>query len=199
MGNSQSDRWRDQVWNAPNLLSVLRLFLVPIFFWLLLEQHFIWGVAVLAFAGATDFFDGLIARRFNLVTRLGQLLDPAADRLYIFSTLLALSINGIIPVWIAALVISRDVVLAIAYVVLANFGYGPLPVHILGKAATFSLLYAFPLLVLARVLHSAANYILPLAWAFALWGVALYWWAGAVYLIQVFGLVRTHKSARLNR
>jgi cardiolipin synthase len=199
MGNSQSDRWRDQVWNAPNLLSVLRLFLVPIFFWLLLEQHFIWGVAVLAFAGATDFFDGLIARRFNLVTRLGQLLDPAADRLYIFSTLLALTINGIIPLWIAILVISRDVVLAIAYVVLANFGYGPLPVHILGKAATFSLLYAFPLLVLARVWHSAANYILPLAWAFALWGVALYWWAGAVYLIQVFGLVRTHKSARLNR
>jgi len=173
--------------------------MVPIFFLLLLEQHFFWGVAVLAFAGATDFFDGLIARRFNLITRLGQLLDPAADRLYIFSTLLALTINGIIPLWIAILVISRDVVLAIAYVILANFGYGPLPVHILGKAATFSLLYAFPLLVLARVFHAASDYILPLAWAFALWGVALYWWAGAVYLIQVFGLVRTHKSARLNR
>ncbi len=199
MGQTQSDRWRDQVWNAPNLLSVLRLLLVPIFFWMLLTEHFFWGVSLLAFAGATDFFDGLIARRYNLVTRLGQLLDPAADRLYIFSTLLALTINGIIPVWIAALVISRDVVLAIAYVALANIGYGPLPVHILGKAATFSLLYAFPLLVLAHIWPTASDYILPLAWAFALWGVALYWWAGVVYLIQVFGLFSARNSARLNR
>ncbi|MEI6591289.1 MAG: CDP-alcohol phosphatidyltransferase family protein, partial [Actinomycetes bacterium] len=91
------------------------------------------------------------------------------------------------------------VVLAIAYVILANYGYGPLPVHILGKAATFSLLYAFPLLVLAHIWHSASNYILPLAWAFALWGVALYWWAGGVYLIQVIGLIRLHNSARLKR
>jgi cardiolipin synthase len=199
MGQLESDRWRDQVWNAPNLLSVLRLILVPIFFWLLLNEHFLWGVAVLAFAGASDFFDGWIARRYNQVTRLGQLLDPAADRLYIFSTLLAFTITGAIPFWLATLVVSRDVVLAVAYVVLANIGYGPLPVHILGKAATFSLLYAFPLLMLAHVWQDAANVILPIAWAFAIWGVGLYWWAGGVYLIQVTELFRLQKSAKVNR
>ena len=194
MGQTDSERWRDQVWNAPNLLSVLRLIMVPIFLWLLLNDHFLWGMVVLASAGATDFFDGLIARRYNLVTRLGQLLDPAADRLYIFSTLVALTILGYIPFWLAAVVVSRDVVLAVAYVALANIGYGPLPVHILGKAATFALLYAFPLLIMAKLWSAASEIILPIGWAFALWGVGLYWWAGAVYLLQVNSLFKARKN-----
>ncbi|MEN9753260.1 MAG: hypothetical protein RL670_951 [Actinomycetota bacterium] len=173
--------------------------MVPVFLWLLLSDHFLWGLAVLAFAGATDFFDGLIARKYNLVTRLGQLLDPAADRLYIFSTLVALTILGYIPLWLAIVVVARDVVLAIAYVLLANIGYGPLPVHILGKAATFALLYAFPLLTLANIWDGAAEIILPIGWAFAIWGVGLYWWAGGVYLIQVTQLFRLEKSAKVKR
>jgi cardiolipin synthase len=126
----------------------------------------------------------------NQITRLGQLLDPAADRLYIFSTLVGLSITGLIPWWLAALIISRDLLLLVGYPVLATQGYGPLPVHYLGKAGTFALLYAFPLLMLAKVWSGAELVILPIAWAFAWWGVGLYWWAGFVYLHQVIQIVK---------
>jgi cardiolipin synthase len=168
---------------------MLRLALVPVFLTLLINSHFYSAILVLALASLTDYLDGFFARRWNQVTRLGQLLDPAADRLYIFSTLVGLAIAGIIPYWLMWVIIARDVVLAVAYVVLANHGYGPLPVHFLGKVATFSLLYAFPLLLMAEIWPLIA-WLLPLAWAFALWGVGLYWWAGFVYLRQVRSIVK---------
>jgi cardiolipin synthase (CMP-forming) len=180
---------RQQFLTLPNLLSMLRLALVPVFLTLLINSHFYSAILVLALASLTDYLDGFFARRWNQVTRLGQLLDPAADRLYIFSTLVGLAIAGIIPYWLMWVIIARDVVLAVAYVVLANHGYGPLPVHFLGKVATFSLLYAFPLLLMAEIWPLIA-WLLPLAWAFALWGVGLYWWAGFVYLRQVRSIVK---------
>lgn len=181
--------WR-QWGTLPNILSSIRLALVPVFLLLLMEEHYAVALIVLAIAGITDYLDGYFARRLNQITRLGQLLDPAADRLYIFSTLVGLSITGLIPWWLAALIISRDVLLLVGYPVLANQGYGPLPVHYLGKAGTFALLYAFPLLMLAKVWSGAELVILPVAWAFAWWGVGLYWWAGFVYLHQVVQIVK---------
>ncbi len=181
--------WR-QWGTLPNILSSIRLALVPVFLLLLMEEHYAVALIVLAIAGITDYLDGYFARKLNQITRLGQLLDPAADRLYIFSTLVGLSITGLIPWWLAALIISRDVLLLLGYPVLANQGYGPLPVHYLGKAGTFALLYAFPLLMLAKVWSGAELVILPVAWAFAWWGVGLYWWAGFVYLHQVVQIVK---------
>jgi cardiolipin synthase len=148
-----------------------------------------WAILLLAISSLTDLLDGYIARRFNQVTRLGQLLDPFADRLYIFTTLIGLVLTGVIPVWLAIVVIGRDVMLLIVYPILATHGYGPLPVHYLGKAGTFALLYAFPLLLLANVFETASFVIQPIAWAFALWGAGLYWWAGFVYVKQVKDLV----------
>ncbi len=174
----------------PNILSSIRLALVPVFLLLLMAEHYEVALIVLAIAGITDYLDGYFARRLNQITRLGQLLDPAADRLYIFSTLVGLSITGLIPWWLAALIISRDLLLLVGYPVLATQGYGPLPVHYLGKAGTFALLYAFPLLMLAKVWSGAEIVILPIAWAFAWWGVGLYWWAGFVYLHQVIQIVK---------
>ncbi|MEN9287784.1 MAG: hypothetical protein RLZ88_454 [Actinomycetota bacterium] len=174
----------------PNVLSSIRLALVPVFLLLLMAEHYEVALIVLAVAGITDYLDGYFARRLNQITRLGQLLDPAADRLYIFSTLVGLSITGLIPWWLAALIISRDLLLLVGYPVLATQGYGPLPVHYLGKAGTFALLYAFPLLMLAKVWSGAELVILPIAWAFAWWGVGLYWWAGFVYLHQVIQIVK---------
>ena len=173
----------------PNLLSLLRLCLVPVFLILILNQQNWQAVLVLAIAGLSDYLDGYFARKLNQVTRLGQLLDPAADRLYIFATLIGLTVVGHIPIWLALVVIARDSVLLIAYPVLASHGYGPLPVHYLGKAGTFALLYAFPLLLIASAFPTIADFVLPVAWAFALWGVGLYWWAGAVYLLQVRNIV----------
>ena len=182
--------WK-QLWLLPNLLSALRLALVPVFLFLLLGEHYLIGIGVLALAGLTDYLDGYFARKNNQVTRLGQLLDPAADRLYIFSTLTALATTEVIPLWLALVVVGRDVLLLAVYPVLATHGYGPLPVHFLGKAGTFALLYAFPLLLAARIWEGAENFILPVAWAFALWGIGLYWWAGFVYLKQVRDVVKT--------
>ncbi|MSZ46322.1 MAG: CDP-alcohol phosphatidyltransferase family protein [Actinobacteria bacterium] len=190
MTNQPTLSMKEQFMTVPNLLSMLRLALVPVFLYLLLNEKYLSAIVVLALSSLTDYLDGYFARKFNQVTRLGQLLDPAADRLYIFSTLVGLSITGIIPVWLALVIIGRDVVLAIAYPILATYGYGPLPVHYLGKTGTFALLYAFPLLLMAYIWHPIAFILEPLAWAFALWGVGLYWWGAFVYLRQLREIVK---------
>lgn len=171
--------------NIPNALSLLRLFLVPVFLWLLLTDQLVAALVVLMIAGASDWLDGYIARTYDQITSLGKLLDPAADRLYIFSTLIGLTLNGNIPFWFAALIIARDVLLLIGYPVLASLGYGPLPVHMVGKAGTFALLYALPLHLLADIWPAAQDFVLPAAWAFAWWGIVLYWMAGLIYLRQL--------------
>jgi cardiolipin synthase len=187
-----------EVLNIPNLLSFLRIALVPVFLWFLLEQMFVSAITVLAIAGLTDFLDGYLARKLNQMTKLGKMLDPVADRLYIFATLLALSATGYVPWWLAGLVILRDVLMLISLPVLASVGYRALPVHYLGKASTFALLYSFPLLLMGKIFTDAAFIITPLAWAFALWGVALYWWSGFVYLWHLVLLIREERSKTTN-
>jgi cardiolipin synthase len=187
-----------EVVNFPNLLSFLRILLVPVFLWLLLHQLFLAAIAVLAFAGLTDFLDGYLARKLNQTTKLGKMLDPVADRLYIFATLLALSATGYVPWWLAGLVILRDVLMLVSLPVLASVGYRSLPVHYLGKASTFALLYSFPLLLMGKIFTEAAFIITPIAWAFALWGVALYWWSGFVYLWQLVLLIRKERQKATN-
>ena len=180
--------------SIPNMLSVLRLFMVPVFLVLLLNGQFIAALIVLMVASATDWLDGQIARRFNQVTRLGQLLDPAADRLFIFAALIGLTINGNIPLWLSLIVVSRDLMLVIVYPILASHGYGPLPVHFLGKAGTFALLYALPLLLMVDVWPEADFIVLPLAWGFAYWGAGLYWLSGLLYVKQVIEVLSSVKS-----
>ena len=181
----------DRIWTIPNLLSMLRLAGVPLFLWLLLgPQADGWALVVLAVSAITDWADGKLARLLNQYSRLGELLDPAADRLYIFATLIAFVIRGFIPWWVAALLIGRDVILALALPVLRRHGYGPLPVHYLGKAATFCLLYAFPLLLLAQGTSTVARVALPIGYAFIVWGMLLYLWSGVLYIGQVIWVVR---------
>jgi cardiolipin synthase len=178
-----------QLRTIPNLLSLLRLAMVPVFLWLVLSGQEGLALITLVVASATDYLDGYLARKLNQTTRLGELLDPAADRLYILATLIGLAVTGNIPIWLPFVIIGRDVLLALTVPVLAKYGYGPLPVHYLGKAGTFALLYAFPLLLLAQVWQSAQFVILPLSWAFAIWGIGLYWWSGVLYVKQVFSVV----------
>jgi len=187
-----------EVVNIPNLLSFLRIALVPVFLWLLLNEMFLSAIVVLMVAGVTDFLDGYIARKLNQMTKLGKVLDPVADRLYIFATLLALSVTGNIPWWLAALVISRDVLMLISLPALASLGYATLPVHLLGKASTFALLYSFPLLLMGKIFVEAQFILLPLAWAFAWWGVGLYWWSGFVYLWHLILLWREARGISTN-
>ena len=179
-----------RVFTVPNILSFLRLALVPVFLVLLIAGEDVLALWVLVFSSISDFLDGVIARRFNQITRLGQLLDPAADRLFIFAALIGLSVREILPWWLTAVIIGRDVMLAVLGVVLANHGFGPLPVHHLGKVATFCLFYALPLIMLAQAFESIAWFANPVGWAFALWGAFLYWWAGVVYLRETARVIR---------
>jgi cardiolipin synthase len=186
----------DRVWTVPNLLSALRLLGVPLFLWLALGPEANgWAFAVLAFGGFSDYADGKIARRWNQSSRLGALLDPAADRLYILATICALAARGILPVWLAVAIPARDILLALTLPVLRRHGYGPLPVNFSGKAATLNLLYAFPLLLLSEGDSTLATICRPTGWAFTLWGAALYWWAGVLYVIQVRQLVAADRAA----
>lgn len=187
----------EQVLTIPNLLSVLRLLGVPLFLWLVLGPHADgWALVVLAVSGATDYLDGKIARWLGQTSRIGTLLDPAADRLYILATLVAFVARDIIPLWLAVLLVGRDAFLGLCLLVLRRYGYGPPAVHQLGKAATFALLYAFPFLLLAAGHSTAADIARPIAWAFTIWGTALYVWAGLLYTAQVGWIVYTEHRRR---
>jgi cardiolipin synthase len=183
----QEPELSDRVLTIPNALSALRLAGVPVFLWLVLGPHRD-GVALLLLmaSGLTDYLDGKLARMLHQSSKIGALLDPAADRLYIVSTVVALTIRGIIPVWLLVALIARDVVLLAFGPVLLRMGYGiALPVHFLGKAATFNLLYAFPFLLATTGHGWLATVARPIAWAFVIWGTSLYWWAIGLYAIQV--------------
>ncbi|OOB90269.1 CDP-alcohol phosphatidyltransferase family protein [Rathayibacter sp. VKM Ac-2630] len=180
----------DRIWTVPNVLSMVRLALVPVFLVLVIEGEDALALLTLVVSSLTDYLDGWIARRFDQMTRLGRILDPAADRLYIFATVLGLAFRELVPWWLVAVLVARDLMLVVLAVILANTGYGPLPVHHLGKFATFCLFYALPLIMLGQAFPDLAPASLPIAWAFALWGAFLYWWAGIVYAVQTAGLVR---------
>jgi cardiolipin synthase len=186
----------DRVWTLPNALSVLRLLGVPVFLWLLLgPEEDGWALVILMVSGFTDWLDGKLARWLNQGSRLGALLDPAADRLYIVCTLVALALREIVPVWVVVLLLGRELVLGVMLLVLRRYGYPPLQVHYLGKAATLLLLYAFPVLLIADGEGPLAAVAEPFAWALTIWGTALYLLAGIFYVIQVAGIVRAERTA----
>ncbi|GAB3289862.1 CDP-alcohol phosphatidyltransferase family protein [Parasphingorhabdus pacifica] len=188
--------WSEPWLTFPNLLSVLRLAGVPLFLWLLLgPQSDLLALLVLVISGATDWLDGKLARWLNQYSRLGELLDPGADRLYIIATLVAFVLRDVIPWWIAAALIGRDVLLTLCLPILRFHGFEPPEVHYLGKAATFCLMYAFPLLLLVQGDFAFSEVVRPIAYAFTCWGGALYLWAGVLYLSQVISAVRLSRAA----
>jgi cardiolipin synthase (CMP-forming) len=190
----------DRTLTVPNLLSLLRLCGVPLVLWLILGPHAdVLAVVVLALSGATDWLDGYIARRWHQRSRLGQVLDPLADRLYILATVLGLALRGLIPWWLVLLLIARDALIASLIPALRTRGYTSLPVHFLGKAATFCLLYSFPLILLGDSPHSWSIIPSVLGWAFALWGTGLYWYAALLYLHQAYALFRATSRRSVER
>jgi cardiolipin synthase (CMP-forming) len=184
---------QDRIVTIPNMISFARLAGVPVFLWLVLglrtQTGDWWALGLLAAAGLSDWLDGKIARAMNQQSRIGELLDPAADRLYIVSTVVALAIRGIIGWWLVAALAARELMLGVVLLVLRRRGYGPLHVSFVGKAATLSLLYAFPLLFVGSHPTSYAVVARVFGWAFALWGIALYWWAAVLYVRQARALL----------
>ena len=185
----------NRVLTIPNLISLARLAGVPLFLGLILSPYYggpkydVWALVVLALSGFSDWLDGKLARRWNQMTRFGAMIDPLADRLYILATLVGLTMRQIIPLWLPVVLVGRDVaMLVLISPKLRKAGYGvALPVHFLGKAATFNLLYAFPLLLLGQI-SEKPNHLTDIAnifgWAFVGWGTALYLLAGGMYFVQ---------------
>jgi cardiolipin synthase (CMP-forming) len=191
----------DRVLTVPNLLSMARLAGVPLFLWLVLSPEFGgpdldgWALLVLAASGVSDYLDGKLARRWNQVSALGRILDPAADRLYILATLTGLTWRGILPLWLTVILLTREALLLVTVWRLDRHGYAPPQVNFLGKAATFNLMYAFPLLLLSDGSGWVASLAAIFGWAFAGWGTALYWWAGILYVVQVRRLLAADATA----
>jgi len=194
----------DRVLTIPNGISALRLAGVPLFLWLVLGSQSAtadyWAVGVLMAAGLSDWLDGKIARALNQTSRLGQVLDPAADRLYIAATIIALAVRGIIPWWLVVVLAVREITVGVALATLRRrAGYSTLQVSFVGKAATLCLLYAFPLLFLGDHPGWGGTLARVLGWAFATWGTVLYWWAAMLYLSQVRSLIGDTASSLGNK
>jgi cardiolipin synthase len=185
----------DRIVTWPNALSAARLLSVPVFLWLVIGPRTatsdLIAAGILGLAGITDWLDGKLARMLNQQSRLGQLLDPAADRLFIAATIIALAVRGIMPWWLFGAIAGRELIVGVALLVLQRRTvYGALQVSFVGKVATLCLMYAFPLLFLGAHSGTVAEVVRVLGWAFAIWGIALYWWAAMLYLTQVRDLVK---------
>jgi cardiolipin synthase len=177
--------------NVPNTLSILRLLGVPVFiyFALITKQDGL-AILVLAIAGITDYLDGKLARAWNQTSSFGALLDPAADRIYILATLIIL--------WVLVILISRDAILALLTLLMKIRGLKLFEVTFLGKAATFNLLYAFPLLFLATQDSLAGGIAFSIGWSFALWGIALYVYTGLLYFQNGIKSIRVGSRSALS-
>jgi cardiolipin synthase len=181
----------DRIWTIPNVISFVRLLGVPVFLYLLLGPHHdVAALIVLTVGGTTDWVDGYVARRMHSVSRLGELLDPFADRLYILATLVGFTIREVVPWWLTAALLLREAVLGVALLVLRRHGYGPPPVHYVGKSGTFVLLGAFPMLLLAEAVPSIGAVAGAIGWGLAWWALGLYWAAAVLYLMQTRALLR---------
>ena len=175
----------DRILTIPNVLSFLRLLLIPLFVWLaLVPEADWWAFGILALSSVTDWLDGVIARRFDMMSRLGQVLDPVADRLFVVCTIGVLAIREIVPWWLVIVLVARDVFMFVIQLRLKQLHLPLLPVHYVGKAATLCLLYGLPLLLLTDGTDTVADVIRPIAWAFTLWGLGIYWWSAILYAEQ---------------
>ncbi len=171
----------DRIVTIPNAISLARLLGVPVFLWAILAHHYGASVLLLILAGFSDWADGQLARRLGQYSKLGEALDPLADRLYIGSTLIGLAVVGIIPAWLVVAVVARDVIMLAYLAWLRTRGVLGMPVHYVGKAATMLLLYSFPILLLGAAVPAIHDVARAFGWAFGLWGVAMYWYAAYLY------------------
>jgi cardiolipin synthase len=177
--------------SVPNALTFLRFLGIPLFFYLTLVVNADgWAIVVLAVGGATDYFDGKLARAWNQTSRFGELADPAIDRLYILAILIVFQIREIVPTWMIVAIIGRDIVLAVITILMNQRGIPPLTVTYLGKAATFNLMYAFPFLLLAQSEGLWGQIAFVVGWSFAIWGIALYISTGVSYARQGIWQIR---------
>jgi cardiolipin synthase (CMP-forming) len=173
----------DRIWTIPNLLSVGRLGLLCVFAWLLFGAHErVAATAVLVVTGATDFLDGFVARRLHQVTTLGKVLDPTADRIVVGTAVIAITVYGAAPWWLAGVVLGREVLVSGAVLVLAALGARRIDVLWVGKAGTFGLMACFPALLLGDTHAGWGSVLRDITWVFLVPSLALSFAAAVSYV-----------------
>jgi cardiolipin synthase (CMP-forming) len=179
---------------VPNLLSLIRIVLIPVFVLLILHHGTeAAGLLLLGAVVSTDWIDGYIARRTGQVSNLGKILDPVADRMAIAAGLIALMVRDAFPLWAGLLVLVRDGLVILAGAVLLLRFRIRMDVRWIGKVATFALMVGIPLVAWGRFglwLHGLAQ---PVGWIIFAGGIATYYLAGVLY---AFDLAAAVKGAR---
>lgn len=182
----------NRIWTIPNVLSMIRLVLLPVFLYLLLARH-AWGqaTAILMFSGTSDWADGKIARLVdNQSSRLGEVLDPLVDRLYMVTVPVGLAFAGVVPWSVVGVLLGRDAALAATLPIVRSRGITALPVTYIGKAATFALMSGLPLVLLGQGDATWQRAVLAIGWGFVIWGIGMYLWSAVLYLLQVGQVAR---------
>ena len=178
--------------NIPNALTSLRALGVPAFlYFFLVAEKPVLSFLIIAFGGVTDYLDGKLARALNQTSDFGAKFDPTVDRLYIAAIIVALAAQDYLPINLVIAILVRDLILLIMVIWQRIRGFEFVEVSFLGKAATFNLLYAFPLLLLKDIdlIGGVANIV---GWAFAIWGVGVYFYTGLQYLY--LGIFKARKG-----
>ena len=187
----------DRILTIPNVISLIRLACIPVFLWLLFGRDNRYGAAwLLGGLGATDWVDGYVARRFNQVSTVGKVLDPAADRLLVGVGVVAILIDGSAPAWVGVATIVREVLVSLAVLGLAAIGAKRIDVQWVGKAGTFALMTAFPFFLASESTAFWADQARVLAWVFAIPGLVLAWYAAATYVPLAVEAIREGRTGR---
>jgi cardiolipin synthase len=179
---------------VPNLISVLRLLCVPLFIWLLVDDQGVAAALVLGVLGASDWVDGWIARHFDQGSNLGKVLDPVADRVLLIVAAVALLVDGSVPIVVGVLVLLREAIVSIAVLILAMAGARRIDVQWAGKAGTLSVMFAFPLFLLADSIDTGHDLALAAAWFFAVVGLVLGYYAAVTYVPMARAALREGRA-----
>ena len=144
-GTSIGELEVDRILTAPNAITTVRLLCVPLFLYLLFarESHG-WAAFLLGTLGATDWIDGYVARRFNQTSNFGKMYDPTVDRFMLVVAIVAIMIDGSVPLWYAGIILTREVVVSIWVVAITAMGAKRMNVTWWGKCGTFANMAAFP-------------------------------------------------------
>ena len=190
----------DRVLTVPNLLSVVRLLCVPLFLWLLFDRHDRLGAALLLGGlGLTDWVDGYVARHFNQVSTVGKVLDPTADRVLLAVGVIAIVVDGSVPLPIAIVTLVREAVVAGAVLVLAALGARRIDVQWAGKAGTFGLMVAFPLFLMSHDRQFSLRHVAGvLAWLSVIPALLFAWYAAITYVPMARKALQEGRAGRVD-
>jgi cardiolipin synthase len=178
-----ADQATNRILTIPNVITLIRLCLLPVFLWLLfVDENRAAAAGLLAALGATDFLDGYIARHFHQVSELGKILDPVADRLLFFVAVGGILIDGSVPAWFALAVLAREVLVAGGTLILAAMGVRRIDVTWFGKAYTLLLMIAFPLFLASESTVSWNEAAGTVAMLVGIPGLVLSWYSAVLYL-----------------